>query len=278
MNIGLLPVSFFAELKSGAMSLAECARLAAAAGARGLDLSPAILADLDAATLKRVRTDVEAAGLEIGMLVAYPDFTHPDASARRRESGRVRELIGAAAELGAQFVRLTAGQAHPETGREEGTDWAVEGLLGALEAGREHGVQLVLENHSKPSVWTYPDFAWPADIFLDVARRTEGTELGILFDTANPVARGDDPLNLLNAVADRVRYVHASDTLAGGVFEPVLLGTGAVPFDAIFARLKNQGYNGWISVEEVSRSGPDAVGRTVRFVKETWASACKTSR
>lgn len=273
MKTGVLPVSFFADLRSGKMSLEECAGLVAASGAQGLDLSPFILGGIDSKTIKRARRAVESAGLEIGMLVGYPDFTHPDADVRKRESEQILELIRAASELGAQFVRLTAGQAHPETGLEEGINHAVEGLLGTLEEGRRQGVHLVYENHSKPMVWTYPDFSWPAEIFLEIARRTEGTELGILFDTANPVARGDDPLKVLDPVIDRVRYVHASDSRANGVFEPVLLGTGAVPFDEIFSRLKKFGYDGWITVEEVSRSGPDAVLQTVKFVNEKWTSA-----
>lgn len=254
------------------MSLDECAGLVAASGAKGIDLSPAILGSINSVTIKRARIATEKAGLEIGMLIAYTDFSHPDASVRKHELDNVIELIGAASELGAQFVRLTAGQAYPETKLEEGINHVVDGLLDTLEEGERQGVKLVFENHSKPLAWTYPDFAWPMNIFLEISRRTEGTELGILFDTANPVARGDDPLKLLDPVINRVSYVHASDSLAKGSFEPVLLGTGAVPFDSIFASLKQNGYSGWISVEEASRTGREAVGKAVQFVSSKWST------
>lgn len=278
MKISVLPVSFFADLKSGKMSLEECAGLVAASGAQGIDLSPIILGSINSAAIKRARIVAEKAGLEIGMLVAYTDFSHPDPSVRKQESDNVIEIIRVASELEAQFVRLTAGQAYPETKLEEGISQVVDGLLGTLEEGRRQGVRLVFENHSKPVAWRYPDFAWPMKVFLEISRRTEGTELGILFDTANPVARGDDPLEILNPVINRVNYVHASDSLAKGSFEPVLLGTGSVPFDSIFARLKQQGYAGWISVEEASRSGPEAVQKAVHFVRSKWASVLHDNR
>lgn len=273
MRISVLPVSFFQELKSGKMTLRECAEIVAEAGAEGLDVSPVFLGGASAGEVRRSRLAVEAVGLEIVMLVAYSDFTHPDHSVRQREFEQLLNLIPIAADLGAGYLRLTAGQAHPETGREEGVRWAAEGMTAAVDAAERYGVQLVFENHSKPSVWALYDFAYPADIFLEIAHRTEGSDLGILFDTANPVSRGDNPLDVLNPVIDRVRYVHASDTRAAAEgFEPVLLGTGAVPFGEIFSRLKQNGYDGWISVEEVSRMGRDGVRKAVAFVKNTWES------
>ena len=52
----------------------------------------------------------------------------------------------------------------------------------------------------------------------------EGRGLGVNFDTANTRARGR--------------------------FEPVVLGTGEVPFRAIFRYLRESGYNGPVSIEE----------------------------
>lgn len=273
MKIGVLPVSFFADLKSGTMTLSECADIVVESGAQGLDLVPRILKGTGSAEIQRVRSTIKAAGLEIGMLVAYPDFSHPDPIARKQELEQVISFIRTASELGAQFLRLTAGQAHPETGREEGINWVVEAFSAAQEAGHRYGVQLAFENHSKPFAWTYYDFAYSPDVFHEIVRRTAGIDLGILYDTANPVCRGDDPLDVLTPVVDRVRYVHASDTkTAAGGFQPVLLGTGAVPFDTLFACLKRNGYDGWISVEEISRMGHNGVCKAVAFVKNTWES------
>jgi sugar phosphate isomerase/epimerase len=220
-----------------------------------------------------MREEIEAAELRVAMVATYPDFTHPDPDERARQAIQLREDIAASAALGAELVRVTAGQAHPNTTREEGVVWAVEGLTDSLAIAEEYGVQLVYENHSKPGVWDYADFSQPTDIFLTIVRATEGTSLGINFDTANPLVYGDDPLPLLKQVLGRVVSVHAADTRARGALEPVVLGTGLTPFIDIFATLKRAGFDGWICIEEASRTGPVGFERAVSFVRHTWDAA-----
>ena len=92
----------------------------------------------------------------------------------------------------------------------------------------------------------------------------------ILFDTANPVASGADPLELLDKVKKDTVCIHASDTEARGIFKPVLIGTGAVPFKEIFAILKEAGFKGIISVEEASFTGKGGIVTSHNFIREIW--------
>ncbi len=270
MRLSCLPVSYFGEIISGRMSVGAWACEAAGLGLDAVDLSVLFLKSRDPAYLGSMRKEVEGAGLRVAVINTYPDLTHPDAAERRRQLAQLEADIASIGLLGAEMARVTAGQAHPETGRRDGITWAVEGLTRAADAGERHGVRLVYENHSKPGAWKYADFCYPPDIFLEIAERLEDTSIGILFDTANPVAYGADPLPVLQKVIGRVRCVHAADTRTRGVFEPVLLGSGAVPFDAIFSMLKKSGYDGWISIEEASRLGRPGVARAVEFVRRTW--------
>jgi len=207
------------------------------------------------------------------MVTTYSDFTYPDPGERARQVSQSQVDIAAAAALGAELVRVTAGQAHPETGREEGIDWAVEGLTQSLVVAERHGVQLVFENHEKPSVWEYRDFAQPPDIFLSIVEATAGTSLGINFDTANPLIYRYDPLPLLEQVLGRVVSVHAADTGSWGTKERVVVGTGLVPFTDIFAVLKRAGFDGWICVVEWSGTGRAGFEAAVNFVRRAWAEA-----
>ena len=273
MQLSCLPVSYFREIISGEMSVAAWARQAAGIGLDAVDLSVLFLERRDNSYLKAMRKDIEDAGLRVAVVNTYPDLTHPDPVARESQLSQLQTDIASIGLLGAQMARVTAGQAHPETRREEGIAWAVEGLTRAVDAAQRAGVRLVFENHSKPGAWPYPDFCYPPDIFLAIAERLAGTPIGILFDTANVVAYGRDPLPVLSAVLDQVVCVHAADTRAPGVFQPVLLGTGAVPFNAIFSILKRAAFDGCISIEEASGLGRNGVARAVEFVRAMWERA-----
>lgn len=273
MRLSCLPVSFFADIIAGRMSVAEWAHMGAEVGLDAIDLSILFVPERDLAAAARLRRDVEAAGLCVTMVTTYPDFTHPDPTQRRRELELELEAVAVAAELGAKFVRVTAGQAHPETERGPGIDWAVEGLRRLVEATRDAGVDLVYENHGKPGVWQHTDFSQPPDIFLEIARRTADCGLGINFDTANATAFADDPCELLDQVICRVATVHAADTAVRGELRHVLLGMGITPFEDLFRRLKAAGWDGWICIEEASFQGQGGVEAAARFVREAWKAA-----
>lgn len=270
MNLSCLPVSLFARLIDGEMSVAEWARYAVELGLDGIDLSVLFFPNRDSGELAQARREIESAGTRVAVMNTYPDLTHPNREERERQLDELRANIAMAADLGARMVRVTAGQAHPETARREGVSWAVDGLTQAVEVAEKHGVTLAYENHSKPGVWDYPDFSYPADVFLEIAEALKGTEVKILFDTANPVTRNEDPLALLEKVIDRTVCVHAADTGTRGKMDWVTVGTGVVPFDRIFSMLKCAGYDGWISIEEASFRGRHGVAEAVRFVREAW--------
>ena len=270
MKLSCLPVSFFNDIIGGAMGIEQWAALGRSFGLDGIDLSVLFLKKLDKEYLKQIRRSIENEGMHVAVLNTYPDLTHPKEVARSREQAQLEAHIIAAGLLGAEMIRLTAGQAYPETGRSEGIQWAVEGLQRAAGKAARAGVTPLYENHSKPGVWNYPDFSYASEIFLEIASRLQDTCIKILFDTANPVSRGEKPLPILEKVIDRLGCVHAADTSSDRVLKPVLLGTGLVPFDDIFSFLKSSGYEGWISIEEASGLGNRGVKEAIEFVHGRW--------
>jgi sugar phosphate isomerase/epimerase len=211
--------------------------------------------------------------VQIAMLVTYADFTHPEAAERARQVAEIRRYCEVAAVLGASFIRVTAGQKHPGVERAEGIEWAVAGLTACLDQAAATGVTLCYENHTKGYAWTYNDFSQPAEIFLEIVRRTEGTGLRILYDTANTLGAGDDPLAVLAQVKHRVAVIHVNDIRHAGYFEPCLLGTGVAPVQEIFAALVQQGFDGWISVEEASKTGEAGFRQAIPLAEQLWVAA-----
>jgi sugar phosphate isomerase/epimerase len=273
MKLSCLPVSFFPDILEGRMPVAEWARMGAEVGLDAIDLSILFVPDRRPQAVAALRRQIADQGMRVAMLTSYPDFTHPDPEQRERELDLEEEVVRVAANLGAQMVRVTAGQAHPETGRAEGIGWAVEGLCRLAERTRGSGVTLVYENHAKPGAWQYTDFSQPPDLFLEIVRDTAGAGLAINFDTGNAAAFATDPVDLLSRVIDRVASIHASDTAEYGLLRHVLLGTGVTPFEAIFGRLIQVGWDGWICMEEASYGGRAGVKAAARFIRQTWQAS-----
>jgi sugar phosphate isomerase/epimerase len=268
-----LPVSFFSDIIEGRMTVGEWARMAAEIGLDAIDLSILFVPDHTPAALAELRQEIEDAGMSVTMVTSYPDFTHPDPAQRKRELQIEVEAVRAAAALRAKYVRVTAGQSHPETSRTDGIDWATVGLTRLVQATRDLDVTLVYENHSKPGAWQYTDFSEPPDIFEEIVQRTAECDLAVNFDTANATAFSKDPVHLLHQVMDRVETIHAADTATQGQLQHVLLGTGLTPFSDLFATLKQAGWDGWICMEEAAFQGQAGVESAARYIRHTWDEA-----
>ncbi len=154
-----------------------------------------------------------------------------------------------------------------------------------LPVAREYGVILGLENHYKDGFWKYPEFAQKQDVFLELlAAISEREFFGVQFDPSNAIVAGDDPLDLLRQVADRVVSMHASDRyLAEGTtleqlrqndgtlgYSPNLrhgvTGQGLNDFDTIFSILAEHNYQGWISIED-GMNGMDEMDQSLAFLR-----------
>jgi sugar phosphate isomerase/epimerase len=270
MKLSCLPVSFFSEILDGRMSIRDWAHMGASLGLDAIDLSILFVKDCSPTELAQVRQEIEGEGMRVAMITSYPDFTHPDCRQRQKELAMEREIVESAAILGAELVRVTAGQAHPETGQADGIEWAAEGLTALVETTRDSGIRLVYENHAKPGAWQYTDFSQPPETFLEIFRRTERVNLGINFDTGNAATFADDPLAFLEIVLHRVVSVHASDSATKGELRHVLLGTGITPYPQMFARLQQADWDGWVCMEEASQLGRQGVETAMKFIRKTW--------
>jgi sugar phosphate isomerase/epimerase len=223
-------------------------------------------------------------GLEIPMLCASPDFTHPDAEFRRRQIDEQKRAIDICAELGGQYCRVLSGQRRPELSREDGLRYAVESIEECLQYAAKCGITLILENHYKDDYWTHPEFAQKMDDFCELVDRIDSPHFGVNFDPSNAILAGDDPLELLRRVKHRVVTIHASDRyLAEGTLDDLrreensigyakrlrhgVIGRGLNDYGAIFHELADVGFNGWFSIED-GVNGIEELRESVRFLRE----------
>jgi sugar phosphate isomerase/epimerase len=269
------------------MSVFDWIEMSRSLDADGLEMYDGFFTSLDDAYLDRVKEAITATGRAMPMLCCSPDFTNPDADARKRAVERHVRLIEVTKRLGGPraVCRVLSGPRYPEVGRAEGVQWVVECIEALLPTAREHDIVLGLENHYKDGFWKYPEFAQKKDVFLElVVAIKDRTHFGVQFDPSNAVVAGDDPIELLRAVADRVVSMHASDRyLAEGTtldelkqndgtlgYSPNLrhgvTGKGLNDFDAIFSILAAAGYTGWVSIED-GMNGMEEMAESLAFLR-----------
>ena len=288
LRISAFPKCYLDQIAGArTMSVFDWIDMARGLDADGLEMYDGFLPSLDDAEVDRVGDAIRAAGFAMPMLCCAPDFPTPDADARRRAVDRECRLVAVARRLGGAgtVCRVLSGQRYPEVARAQGLEWAAECIERVLPVAREHGVVLGLENHYKDGFWAYPEFAQKRDVFLDlVAAIPDRTHFGVQYDPSNALLAGDDPVELLQAVAGRVVSMHASDRyLANGAtlddlrqadgtlgYSPDLrhgvTGQGLNDYDAIFGILAAAGYRGWVSIED-GMNGLDEMAESLAFLR-----------
>jgi sugar phosphate isomerase/epimerase len=225
------------------------------------------------------------------MMCSSPDFINPAPGAWDHAVGSMREMVDVMAELNPPgqwcSVRVLSGQAWPGVPEADGLAQAVEGIIAVLAYAEPKGVWVVMENHYKDGLWTYPEFARSSSSFLQILSKIESPLFGVNFDPSNAITTGEDPLELLDQVLPRVRSVGASDrslrpgySLADlqshtGTGYPEALkhgvvGEGLNDYHAILSRLSAAGFGGWISIEDGEAGGEQGhadIASSARFLR-----------
>ena len=273
MKLSCLPVSLYNDIFTGKSTVADWIQFGSELGLDAVDFSIKFFPKRDAETIKQTRAALEKYNITPCMLACYSDFTHPDPVQRTQELSDLKADIALAKAFGAEFIRVTAGQNHPGTERAAGVQWVTDGFRHAIDAAEEHGITLAYENHTKGAPWDYWDFSQPTEIFLEILDALSDTPLGVCFDTANPLVLDEDVLTLLEQLSTASLSYISSICVKFGVFEPVRVGTGASPIPQIFSRIRQAGYDGWLSIEEASRSGQEGFTQSIAYVRNTWEHA-----
>jgi sugar phosphate isomerase/epimerase len=285
-SLAAMPKAYMTALcKDGTMSLSQWIDEATALQLDGVEWYAGFLEMEDPANWAPLRQLVESKGMSIPMMCCSPDFTHPDPAFREEQIAREKTWIDMAAALGARFCRVLSGQRRPEVSREDGIQYTVDSIQACLPYARERGITLIIENHYKDDFWEYPEFAQHLDVFCELVARIDDPNFGVNYDPSNTLLAGEDPIDLLRAVAPRVVTMHASDRyLIEGTIEDLRreetgvegyaqrlrhgqIGEGLNDYDAIFTILKSNGFaDNWISIED-GVDGPDQLARSAEFLR-----------
>jgi len=284
-KLAAFPKAFMQALcKDGTMKVSEWIQLASKLDIDGLEWYAGFLEMEKESNWSLFRRQVEDLGKVIPMMCCSPDFTHPDVAFRSKEISKQKRWIDMTHTLGGSFCRVLSGQRRPELSIDEGVKLAADCIEECLPYAEERNITLILENHYKDDFWEYPEFAQKMEIFCQLVGRIHHPRFGVNYDPSNTFLAGEDPLELLYRVSDRVVTMHASDRyLKVGTIEDLRkeeggamgyakrlshgeIGKGLNDYDAIFTELKRVGFDGWISIED-GVDGMDQLARSVTFVR-----------
>jgi sugar phosphate isomerase/epimerase len=288
VRISAFPKCYLEDIAgSRTMSVFEWIEIARRLDADGLEMYEGFFTSLDPAYLDTVGDAIRSAGFDMPMLCCSPDFTQRDPDGRKRAVEHEARMIEVARRLGGPgaVCRVLSGQRYPDVPIEEGLQWVVQCIESLLPVAREHDIVLGLENHYKDGFWKYPEFAQKKSVFLALLNAIpERKYFGVQYDPSNALVAGDDPVDLLRCVADRVVSMHASDRyLEAGAsldelkqadgtigYSPSLrhgvTGKGLNDYDAIFRILAEHRYSGWISIED-GMNGMDEMAESLAFLR-----------
>ena len=285
-KLAVFPKAYMKALcKDGTMKISEWIAMASKLEVAGLEWYADFIEMKDQKKWPEFKKMVADTGKEIPMMCCSPDFTHPDKKFRKNEVDKQKKWIDMITILGGKYCRVLSGQKRPDLSLDEGIKFASDSINECLPYAKSNGITLILENHYKDDFWEYPEFTQKKDVFKLLVESINHPNFGVNFDPSNAFLAGEDPLDLLYEISDRIATMHASDRYlkygtiddlrdneAGVVGYAKMLSHGEVGkgmnnYDLIFKELKRVGFDSWISIED-GVDGFDQLERSVNFVNK----------
>ncbi|MEO8481299.1 MAG: sugar phosphate isomerase/epimerase family protein [Acidobacteriota bacterium] len=224
-------------------------------GARCAELDWRWLTGMDDDVLRRLGDACRADGMTV-ILSAW---------LMQRAGETLDTPLRVASALGATLLRLHLTPVLEGGRARAGTAWssmaahARQTILAEAPKLKDAGLAMGLENHQ--------DFG--SEELLAIAGAA-GDHVGIVMDTGNPFAVGEDPVAFATRTAARIKHVHLKDYRAQFTNEGVRLvrcpiGDGCVPLTDIAAVLQARGVSVTASLEPAALEA-----RHVRFFTNAW--------
>lgn len=207
-----------------------------------------------------LRRKAEALDLQLvvspgGLWPREHDLSSSDAGERKAALAWHRQQMGGGADMGA--VAYTGalyghpGTLHGRTLRDEELDWIAEGLTALAEEGVRLGMNVVIEPMSRFRTHVITTAAQA----MAMLERSGHPNLSVVLDTYHLLTETRDYGAEVRRCAGCLWGLHASESDRG------CPGGGFVPWDAVYAALKDIGFDGYIVFESYNTGIGDLAAR-----------------
>ncbi len=190
--------------------------------------------------------------IEIACFSSSIHMAEPDQSKRAEHLEKLKRYAELCEQFETPFIRIFGGQIG-DLSWEQAIDEAVETLEKMIKIIRYFDAKIVIETH---------DDWMTADHFKVLMEQVNSDKAGILWDVNHPfMFIGEAPEETWEKVGKWIYHTHwkdskiAIDTVMG--FEPCVMGQGDLPHEQIYDVLKNDGYDGYLSLEWEKRWHPE---------------------
>ncbi|MGI5819011.1 MAG: sugar phosphate isomerase/epimerase family protein [Armatimonadota bacterium] len=269
MQVGLLTAPFRGEMMDTIVDFA----VEAGFDALEVDVRPGcahLNVEMEAGMASEIVGQVRDAGLEISQMSCFVDISDAGEGARAANQEALRKAVALASANGVEVVGCLAGKPCGGMTREETIDQIAAPFYSALcPEAADAGVKFAMENWFETNImhlghWEQIFEAVPDENF------------GLNFDPSHLYHQQIDYLHAVEAFADRIFHTHAKDTeivahtLAWrgnrdgrSWWRYVIPGFGEIDWGVYIARLRDNGFDGTLSIEHEDR----AFGREEGFEK-----------
>jgi sugar phosphate isomerase/epimerase len=226
--------------------------------------------EMDAAEAADIVAQIRDAGLEISQMSCFVDISDADEAAREKHQDSLRAAVELASASGVQNVGCLAGKPCGGMSREETIDEIAAPFYNELcPEAADKGVRFAMENWFATNImhlgqWEHIFEAVPHDNF------------GLNFDPSHLFHQQIDYLQAVEVFAEKIFHSHAKDTEINAHtlawlgnrdertwWRYVIPGFGEIDWGVYIARLRDNGFDGTLSIEHEDR----AFGREEGFEK-----------
>jgi len=222
---------------------------------------------------RKLREVPAAHGIAIACLDTSCRMVQPSAQERTKVIEEAQLMIDLAAELGAPFVRVFGGALPEDTTRAAIIEPTAEVLRTVGIYGAEHNVTVTLETHDS---WSHS-----ADV-LELLQVVNAPVVKVLWDIHHTCRMGETPTQSVATLGSAIAFVHAKDGRPDNTpeqWELCLLNEGVIPLREACSALKQNGYDGYLSLEWEKKWHPEiaepeiALPQAIPWLHDFWQQA-----
>jgi sugar phosphate isomerase/epimerase len=246
------------------------------AGYDAIEIAPFTIAnyvtDIPREDRLKIRAAAHQAGLEVSgihwvLVQAEGMFlVHGDPEVRKKSSRYFCELVDFCADIGGNIIVVGSPKQRniPEgTAKDQALAWARETIGPSVMRAMERGLTICIE----PLAPSETNFINTAEEAVKFIRSMRAPSLKIILDVKAMSSESKPIPQIIRESWPHFAYFHANDKNLKGP------GFGDVDFKPIAAALKEEGYDGYVSVEVFNfDEGPEAIAtRSIEYLKKVFA-------